>query len=160
MTIGADETGQQQALRAPSLLDALIPMLTLIVLLSLTIILFGIGATDGPLQVALMGSALVAGLVALKNGHQSSAISDAAIGGVSSAMGAIYILLGVGALIGTWNMAGTIPTVVAYGIELLKPSFFFAAGAPICALVRGRPRGPRETAGHPRLRLLGLGPPP
>ena len=34
------------------------------------------------------------------------------IGGVSSAMGAIFILLAVGALIGTWNMAGTIPTVV------------------------------------------------
>ena len=50
-------------------LDALIPMVTLVVLLSLTIVLFGIGATDGPLQVALFASALVAGLVALKNGH-------------------------------------------------------------------------------------------
>ena len=36
-------------------------------------------------------------------------ISDAAIGGISSAMGAIYILLAVGALIGTWNMAGHDP---------------------------------------------------
>ena len=52
--------------------------------------------------------------------HRSSTIRDSAIGGVSSAMGAIFILLAVGALIGTWNMAGTIPTVVAYGIELLR----------------------------------------
>ena len=35
-------------------------------------------------------------------------------------MGAIYILLGVGALIGAWNMAGTIPTVVYYGVGLLN----------------------------------------
>src|SRR6187431_2369693 len=113
--------------RAPSLLDALIPMITLVGLLSLTIVLFGVGAADGPLQVALFASALVAGAVALKNGHPTASISEAAIGGVASAMGAIYILLAVGALIGTWNLAGTIPTVVAYGIELLKPAIFFAA---------------------------------
>ena len=58
-------------------------MVVLIGLLVLTIVLFGIDATDGPLQVALFASALVAGLVALKNGHTSAAISEAAIGGVS-----------------------------------------------------------------------------
>src|SRR4051794_31846296 len=114
--------------RPPSLFDALLPMVVLIGLLFLTIVLFGIGATDGPLQVALMASALVAGLVALKNGHQSAAISEAAIGGVSSAMGAIYILLGVGALIGTWNMAGTIPPGLAPRLRALQPAFFFPPG--------------------------------
>src|SRR3712207_8586815 len=54
----------------------------------------------------------VAGLVALKNGHTEAEVRDAAIGGVTSAMGAIFILLAVGALIGAWNLAGTIPTVV------------------------------------------------
>ena len=44
------------------------------------------------------------------------------MGGVTSAMGAVFILLAVGALIGTWNMAGTIPTVVHYGIGLLSPT--------------------------------------
>ena len=34
-------------------------------------------------------------------------------------MSAIFILLAVGALIGTWNMAGTIPTVVYYGLGIL-----------------------------------------
>jgi NhaC family Na+:H+ antiporter len=41
-----------------------------------------------------------------------SAVADAAVGGVTSAVGAIFILLAVGGLIGTWNMAGTIPTIV------------------------------------------------
>ena len=66
----------------------------------------------GPLQVALLTSAVVAGLVAFKNGHSSTRVRDAAIGGISSALGAVFILLAVGALIGTWNMAGTIPTIV------------------------------------------------
>ena len=49
-------------------------------------------------------------------------LSNAVIGGISSAMGAIFILLAVGALIGTWNMAGTIPTIVDYGLRLLEPN--------------------------------------
>jgi NhaC family Na+:H+ antiporter len=50
-------------------------------------------------------------------------------------MGAIFILFAVGALIGTWNMAGTIPTVVDYGIRLLNPTIFYLATAAICAIV-------------------------
>jgi NhaC family Na+:H+ antiporter len=133
-------------------------MVVLIVLLSLTIVLFGISATDGPLQVALFASALVAGLVALKNGHTSAAISDAAIGGVSSAMGAIYILLAVGALIGTWNLAGTIPTVVAYGIELLRPAIFFFAVALICALIGMVTGSSWTTAGTLGVAFIGMAP--
>jgi Na+:H+ antiporter, NhaC family len=121
--------------RPPSLVDALAPIVVLIGLIALTIASFGVGATDGPLQVALMLSAAFAGVVALKNGFTSAALADAAVGGVSTAVGAIFILLAVGALIGTWNMAGTIPTVVVYGVQLLNPSVFFLATAAICAIV-------------------------
>ena len=116
-------------------LDALAPIVVLIGLIALTIASFGVGATDGPLQVALMLSAAFAELVALKNGYTSAALADAAVGGVTTAVGAIFILLAVGALIGTWNMAGTIPTVVDYGVQLLNPSVFFLATAAICAIV-------------------------
>jgi NhaC family Na+:H+ antiporter len=50
-------------------------------------------------------------------------------------MAAVYILLAVGALIGTWNMAGTIPTIVYYGIGLLQPNLFYLSAAVICGLV-------------------------
>src|SRR5215510_10612387 len=43
--------------RTPSLLDALLPIVVLIGLLALTIAFFGIDATNGPLQVALLLSA-------------------------------------------------------------------------------------------------------
>ena len=52
----------KSAPRAPSLLDALIPVVALIGLIALTIVLFGVDASNGPLQVALLTSALVAGL--------------------------------------------------------------------------------------------------
>ena len=121
--------------RAPTMLDAVLPVIVLITLLALTIILFGIAATDGPLQVALLLSAAFASLMALKNGYTSAEIADAAIGGVTNALSAVFILLAVGALIGTWNMAGTIPTVVDYGIQLLNPTIFYVTTAIICALV-------------------------
>jgi NhaC family Na+:H+ antiporter len=119
----------------PTMLDAIAPIVVLILLIALTIASFGVGATDGPLQVALMLSAAFASLVALKNGYTSAALAEAAIGGVTTAVGAIFILLSVGALIGTWNMAGTIPTVVDYGVRLLNPSVFYLATAAICAIV-------------------------
>src|SRR6476469_3308833 len=121
--------------RPPSLLDALAPVVVLILLLALTIGLFGVSATDGPLQVALLLSAAFASLIAFKNGYTVAAVADAAVGGVTAAMGAVFILLAVGALIGTWNMAGTIPTVVDYGIRLVSPSWFYVTTAAICALV-------------------------
>jgi NhaC family Na+:H+ antiporter len=121
--------------RAPSLADAVLAVAVLIALIALTIALFGVSATDGPLQVALLLSAAFASLLAFKNGYTVAAVAEAAIGGVTAAMGAIFILLAVGALIGTWNMAGTIPTVVDYGIRLLNPSIFFVATAAICAVV-------------------------
>ena len=45
------------------------PIVVLIGLLALTIALFGIDATDGPLQVALLLSAAFASLIAFKNGY-------------------------------------------------------------------------------------------
>ena len=57
--------------RPPSLLDALLPVVVLIALIALTIALFGIDATDGPLQVALLLSAAFASLIAFKNGYTS-----------------------------------------------------------------------------------------
>ena len=144
--------------RPPSLLDAIAPIAVLVVLLALTVVLFGIDATGGPLQVALMTSGVFAGLVAMKNGYDAERLRDAAVGGVSSAMGAIFILLAVGALIGTWNMAGTIPTVVSYGVAILKPSIFFAAVAVICALVGAVTGSSWTTAGTLGVAFVGMAP--
>ena len=132
---GHGPSAGDRTLKPPTLLDAILPIVVLIVLIALTIVLFGVDATEGPLQVALFLSAAFASLIAFKNGHTVASVADAAVGGVTSAVGAIFILLAVGALIGTWNMAGTIPTVVHYGLALLGPNIFYIAACAICALV-------------------------
>ena len=71
------EDDEASRIREPSLLDALIPVVTLSASSALTIALFGTDATGGPLQVALLTSALVAGIVALKNGHIVARVREA-----------------------------------------------------------------------------------
>ena len=156
--MNADIGEAERAPREPSFADAVAPVVVMVGLLTLTIVLFGVDAATGPLQVALFASAVFAGLVALKNGHTSARLREAMIGGVSSAMGAIFILLAVGALIGTWNMAGTIPTVVSYGIAVLKPSIFYAAVALICAVVGMVTGSSWTTAGTLGVAFIGMAP--
>lgn len=140
----------------PTLLDAIAPVVVLTVLIALTIVLFGVDAANGPLQVALLTSAVFAGLVAFKNGHTVAAVRDAAIGGVTSALGAVFILLAVGALIGAWNLSGTIPTVVSYGLHLLNPTIFFVAVAIICAVVGAVTGSSWTTAGTLGVAFVGI----
>ena len=98
----------------------------------------------------------IAGLIAHKNGHSYPALGNAVIGGISSAMGAIFILLAVGALIGTWNMAGTIPTIVDYGLRLLDPNWFYPLVVIICAITSSITGSSWTTAEHPRRRVREL----
>jgi hypothetical protein len=50
--------------REPSLVDAVVPLLTLAVLIGGALLLFGLDALDGPIQVALVLCAMVAALEA------------------------------------------------------------------------------------------------
>jgi Na+:H+ antiporter, NhaC family len=122
-------------IREPSLVDALIPLLFMIVLLVTSIVLFGIDAALGPLQVALLMSAVVAAVVAHKNGHSWEKLGEEIVKGISLAMSAIMILLMVGALIGVWNMSGTIATMVYYGVKYIDPSWFYLAAALLTGVV-------------------------
>lgn len=68
----------KKSIKPPSLLDALIPIIVLIILLASAVYLYGADGTAGPIQVALMLSMLVAGLVGLKNGHKWEDMGKAA----------------------------------------------------------------------------------
>src|SRR3954466_10482280 len=127
--------GAPRRIRPPSLADALLPIGALVVLLGLTFYLFGDTAAAGPNQIALVFCALIAAGVAVKNGMPWDGIRQATIDGVASGLGAVLILLAVGALIGTWALSGTIVTMVAYGLKLLSPNYFYFTSGLICAAV-------------------------
>ncbi len=120
--------------RSPSLLDALLPIGVLVLLLGLSVYLYGDSSSSGPNQIALMSAAFVAGLVGLKNGLQWAQIEEGILAGIHMAMKANLILLAVGALIGTWILAGTVPTMIWLGLKLISAEYFYVTSCLICAL--------------------------
>ncbi|MEV0273731.1 Na+/H+ antiporter NhaC [Hamadaea sp. NPDC050747] len=142
--------------REPSLLDAIIPLVVLAGLIAAALALFGLDALDGPIQAALIVCVLVAGLIGMKNGHTWADVERAAQSAFTSITSAVLILLAVGALIGIWNLSGTIPTLVYYGIQVLSPSWYYAATAIICGAVAMSIGSSWTTAGTIGAGLIGV----
>lgn len=125
----------KKTIREPSLADALIPIIALIVMMSGAVYLFSDDSSFGPNQIALLIGTGLAAIIGMKNGHRWKEIEAGIVKGISMSLGACLILLAVGSLIGTWMLSGTVPTLIYYGLELLNPSFFYAATCLICAVV-------------------------
>ena len=66
--------------RPPPLLDAIIPLVTLAVLIGGMIVLYGLDALDGPIQLALVLCCAVAALIGLVERDFDEARADAANG--------------------------------------------------------------------------------
>jgi Na+:H+ antiporter, NhaC family len=141
---------------APSLTDAIVPMVALAVLIAGSLALFGLDALDGPIQVALLLCALIAALIGMKNGYTWEDVQRAGQSALTSITSAIFILLAVGALIGVWNLSGTIPTLVYYGIQVLSPSWYYAASALICGAIAMSIGSSWTTAGTIGVGLVGV----
>ncbi|WP_237066152.1 Na+/H+ antiporter NhaC [Microbulbifer guangxiensis] len=150
------KTGTDRSIREPSLADALVPLVTLAILIAAALALFGLDALDGPIQTALIICCMVAALIALKNGYAWEAVQKAGQGALASVTSAIFILLAVGALIGTWNLSGTIPTLVYYGIQVLAPGWYYVATALICGVIALSIGSSWTTAGTIGVGLVGI----
>ena len=111
---------------------ALLPVAALVGLLGLSFVFFGDEAASGPNQVALMFCSLLAITVAWRHGHSIDDLRDAAAGSVNAGLPAIFILLAVGALIGTWALGGTLIAMVYFGLKLLSPDYFYPTACLIC----------------------------
>ena len=119
----------------PGLVEALIPVASLIVLVGLSYFLFGDGGATGPNQVALVVATMVAVFVGWRRGHSLEALGKAAAESVATGIGAIFILFAVGGLIGTWALSGTLVAMVYYGLQLLSPNYFYATACAISGIV-------------------------
>lgn len=142
--------------KEPTLIDALIPIVSLIVMLFMSVKLFGSDSSSGPNQIVLTLGAAIATIVAIQNGHRWSDLLEAIIGGIGTSMGAVLILLSVGGLIGTWLMAGTVPALIYYGLELLNPQWFYIAACLISAIAALATGSSWTVAGTLGVALIGV----
>ncbi|MEP5763931.1 MAG: Na+/H+ antiporter NhaC [Halieaceae bacterium] len=114
---------------------ALAPVLLLVGMLATSVYLFGADSSYGANQIALLFSAGAVGLVGLHLGQSWRDVEEGLIDGIAMCLLPMMILLSVGMLIGSWILAGTIPSLVYYGVQVLSPQIFYAATCVICALI-------------------------
>ena len=129
------ESIPDSSLRTATVMQALVPILVLISLLSFSVYLFGEDASYGPNQIALIIGAVVASTIGWRNGQQWQQIENAIINGVTIALKPILILFCVGLLIGSWILSGTVPTMIYYSLLILDPAIFYAASCLICGII-------------------------
>ena len=127
-------TTATREIKKPSLIDALIPVVSLISMLACTVYVFGLDSF-GPNQVALIFAAAIAAMIGIKNGHRWKDIEQGMIETISMSLQALLILLMVGSLIGSWILSGTVPTMIYYGVALMSPDYFYLTACTVCALL-------------------------
>lgn len=142
--------------KQPTLLDALIPIGSLILMLGTSVYLFGADSSFGANQIALILCACIAGLVGMKNGLEWADVEEAMLNGISLAFGAILILLAVGSLIGAWILSGTVPSMIFYGLQAINPDIFYATCCAICAVVALTIGSSWTVAGTLGISLIGI----
>lgn len=146
----------EQTKRAPTLMQASLPIIALILMLSASVYLYGNSSSSGPNQIALLLSAGVGVLIGFRNGYNWRELEKGIVHGISLAMGAVLILLVVGSLIGTWILSGIVPTMIYYGLKILNPSFFYPLAAIICSIVALATGSSWTTASTVGIALIGI----
>lgn len=67
------------------------------------------------------------------------------------------ILITVGMIVGIWIASGTVPTLIYYGLKILSPELFLAAGMVLCSIVSVSLGTSWGTVGTVGLALMGIG---
>ncbi|MCM1079989.1 MAG: sodium:proton antiporter [Bacteroidales bacterium] len=145
-------------MKKPSAWLSAIPLITLIVLLSITISIFGSDALAGPSQIVLLCSTAVC--VCLGMGIckvKWRAIEQNIETKVRETTVSIYILLVIGMLSASWMISGIVPTLICYGIQIIHPAVFLASACAISAVVSVMTGSSWTTIATIGIALLGIG---
>ena len=113
-----------------------IPFIVLIVLITCCVAVFGNATLDGASQVSLLAASAVSVLV----GHFSKRLTwenleHEITRKVANCTPAIIILLLIGAIGGTWMVSGIVPSMIYYGMQILRPEIFLVSSSLLCAMV-------------------------
>ncbi len=137
--------------------EALIPVVALIGMLAFNVFVFGDSALGGSNQFVLLLGAAVAAIIGFKNKTSYKSMMDEVAENVKSTAGAIFILLMVGALAGTWLISGVIPSMIYYGLQILSPAIFLPATLIICSVISIATGSSWTTSATVGIALIGIG---
>ena len=145
--------GKQVVKRKATFVEALVPIVFLIVVLAVSLIKFGADP-----QIPLILGATVAGLIGVfRLGFTWQELEEGVLDTIKMAMQAVLILMVVGTLIGTWILSGTVPSMIYWGLGILTPGIFLVATTIICSIVSLATGSSWTTAGTVGIALIGIG---
>ena len=123
-------------MKKPSFSVSIIPVLVLVLVIFTGVSIFGENITAGPSQIALLLATVLGALIAimyLKVPWQK--LEDGMLDHMSKTGSAIFILLLIGALTGSWMLSGVVPTIIYYGLKIIHPSVFLLVTFLLCGIV-------------------------
>ena len=111
----------------------------------------------GEPHIALMLAAAFAGIIACLNGWKWAYLEQGILASINRSMQAILILAILGAIIASWMAAGTIPSMMYYGIKIISPKVFLVTACILCCIVSLATGSSWSTAGSMGVALMGVG---
>ena len=137
---------------------SLIPFAALIVLITVCVGTFGTDALEGATQVSLLIASAICVFVGYLMGRvQWDALEREMTDKIASCMPSIVILLLIGAIGGTWMVSGIVPTMIFYGVEVLRPEGLLVSSSLFCALVSVMVGSSWTTVATIGVALMGIG---
>lgn len=147
----SNESKPKREPRTPKVYHALITFGILIVVMAVSIIVYGVDV-----HVPMFIGVILAALMALYLGYDWGFIEKAMMDGIYNALQAAIILMIVGILIGVWVVGGVVPAMIYYGLKLLSPSIFLIAALLICSITSLATGTSWGTMGTMGLALMGI----
>jgi NhaC family Na+:H+ antiporter len=140
------------------LLLALTPLVVLMVLLWFNVgEVYGDDALSGSNQVILMLAAFVAAVIGVFNGSSVEGVFAKIKTNIHDTTQAIFILILIGGLAGTWLLGGVVPAMIYYGLDLINVQFFLPTAVIISALISLSTGSSWSTTATVGIALMGIG---
>lgn len=131
---------------------ALIPIIFLIVVILLNNI-YG----NGESLIPLIASSVVAAVISILSGYTWEELEKGFLSTINLSMQACLILMIIGMIIGTWILAGVVPTIIYYGLKILSPNIFLVATLILCSIISVATGSSWTTIGTIGVALIGIG---
>ena len=138
--------------RKPKIWEALVPIVGMSIIIVYSMLVLKVEP-----HIPIVISTILAGAMALKVGCTWNEISQGMIESVYRAIEALIIVMIVGMLIGSWVLAGSVPAMIYYGLELISPKFFLPTGCILCAIVSVATGSAWTSGGTIGVALMGIG---
>ncbi len=132
---------------------AISTLLVLLLILSFSMTVLKLG----PHSALILGLVALCFLSSLSSRVPWEKLEDGMRKGINEGASALIILGMIGITIATWNLSGTLPTLLSYGLDFFSPRFFLVSSLLLCIVVSSFTGSSLTTCATIGAALMGVG---